>query len=350
MNVTHMLKELSAHFIRFTECGLAYGPQGRLFLKNLEEHWFLHCITMSQYNIFLSDKSYSDLNFITNTPMGTIPFGVAVVETSRNEWNQNIISTTSKLNSHKTAKVSIFNIDVETKDLYQKIQKDRKLWWRKLAQNPSRFKTTEAKKLKDFNLVDIEAHFSFGTILVERIAYHTDVQKLFSQVACFFLINSIYATLIIIEIIYLERFIFQIDNKKEFTNIQMVEHTVSLDWGCLALLCDAYNTDKSTKMHIHSKLAPHKVALYIKRCDVTNTQNDDFDRFVLYLNNMLRAKGLNTIITSSEQIIDTCIVPFVVSVDRTSLENGIIHVTNRLTTLNEAIHITDLVKYVIMHC
>lgn len=125
MNVTHMLKELSAHFIRFTECGLAYGPQGRLFLKNLEEHWFLHCITMSQYNIFLSDKSYSDLNFITNTPMGTIPFGVAVVETSRNEWNQNIISTTSKLNSHKTAKVSIFNIDVETKDLYQKIQKDR---------------------------------------------------------------------------------------------------------------------------------------------------------------------------------------------------------------------------------
>ncbi|XP_017879708.1 DNA polymerase subunit gamma-2, mitochondrial, partial [Ceratina calcarata] len=152
---------------------------------------------------------------------------------------------------------------------------------------------------------------------------HTDVQKLLSQV----------------------------DSKKDFADIQLVEHTISLDWSCLALLCDAYDMNKSTRMHIHSKLAPHKVAFHIERTNnEKNAQNDDLNRFVLYLNNMLRTKGLNTLLTTSEQIIDTCLVPFIVSVDTTSLENGIIHIRDRSTTLSEAIHVTDLVKYISLRC
>lgn len=146
-------------------------------------------------------------------------------------------------------------------------------------------------------------------------------------------------------------FYFQVESKKDFTYVQMVEHIVSLDWGCLALLCDAHDSNKTTRVHIHSKLAPHKVAFSIKRSDnEANAKNDGLNRFVLYLNNMLRTKGLNTILTGSEQIIDTCLVPFIVSVDATSLDNGIIHVRDRSTTLNEAIHVTDLVKYIIMRC
>ena len=319
--ITHVLKELSANFISLAEHGLVYGPQGRMLLKNLEDHWLLHCVTMSRYNTFLSDKCVNDFDFVTKTGMSNIPFGLAKVKSSRNDWNQSIAPTASKLNLHKTAEIYVFNNNIETKDLYHKVQKERKIWWRKLAQNPSKFKVTEPRKIRNVDLVDIEGHFSFGTVTVERIAYHTDVRKLLSQI-----------------------------DKKDFVDIQMVEHTVSLDWGCLALLCDAYDMDKSTKMHIHSKLAPHKVAFYIKKYNEMNSQDDDLNRFVLYLNNMLRTKGLNTILTSSEQVIDTCLVPFVVSVDRTSLENGIIHVTNRSTTLSEAIHITDLVKYISMHC
>ncbi|XP_076666324.1 DNA polymerase subunit gamma-2, mitochondrial [Andrena cerasifolii] len=319
--ITHVLKELSANFISLAEHGLVYGPQGRMLLKNLEDHWLLHCVTMSRYNTFLSDKCVNDFNFVTKTGMSNIPFGLAKIKNSRNDWNQNIAPTVSKLNLHKTAEIYVFNNNIEAKDLYHKVQKERKIWWRKLAQNPSKFKVTEPRKIKNVDLVDIEAHFSFGTVTVERIAYHTDVRKLLSQI-----------------------------DKKDFVDIQMVEHIVSLDWGCLALLCDAYDMDKSTKMHIHSKLAPHKVAFYIKKYNEMNSQDDDLNRFVLYLNNMLRTKGLNTILTSSEQVIDTCLVPFIVLVDRTSLENGIIHVTNRSTTLSEAIHITDLVKYISMHC
>ena len=319
--ITNVLKELSGNFISLAEHGLVYGPQGRMLLKNLEDHWLLHCVTMSRYNTFLSEKCVNDFNFVTKTGMSDIPFGLAKIKSSRNDWNQSIAPSASKLNLHKTAEIYVFNNNIETKDLYHKVQKERRIWWRKLAQNPSKFKVTEPRKIKNVDLVDIEADFSFGTVTVERIAYHTDVRKLLSQI-----------------------------DKKDFADIQMVEHIVSLDWGCLALLCDAYDMDKSTKMHIHSKLAPHKVAFYIKKYNEMNSQDDDLNRFVLYLNNMLRTKGLNTILTSSEQVIDTCLVPFIVLVDRTSLENGIIHVTNRSTTLSEAIHITDLVKYISMHC
>ncbi|XP_076750325.1 DNA polymerase subunit gamma-2, mitochondrial isoform X1 [Xylocopa sonorina] len=323
MNITHILKELSTHFISLTEHGLIYGPQGKMLLKNLEEHWFLHCVTMSRYNIFLSDECISTLNFVVKNTMDDIPFGLATIKNSRNSWNQSVTNI-QKLNfQHKTAGITIFTSNTEAKDLFHKIQKERKIWWRRLAQCPSRFKLTDTKKVKNLDLVDVEVQFPFGSIVVEKITYHADVQNLFSKV----------------------------DSKKDFSDIQMVEHMISLDWGCCALLCDAFDMNKSTKMHIHSKLAPYKVAFHIKSLnDEDNTQNDDLSRFILYLNNMLRAKGVDTILTTSKEIIDTCLVPFTVSVNTTSLENGIIHIKDRSTSLREAIHVTDLVKYITLRC
>ncbi|XP_015434737.1 PREDICTED: DNA polymerase subunit gamma-2, mitochondrial [Dufourea novaeangliae] len=323
MTVTRILKEISTNFINFTDHGFMYGPQGRMLLRNLEEHWFLHCITMSLYNIFLSEKSTSTLNLLTKSPIGEIPFGLATLKDSNNSWNKSIQPMDIEVENHKIAEVAIFHNNTEAKDSYHKLQKERKIWWRKLAQYPSRFKITEPKKTENFDFIDIEGQFPFGTITVERITYHTNIQNLLQQ----------------------------IDIKKGLADIQMVEHVVSLDWGCLALLCDAYDINETAKMHIHPKLAPHKVAIHIKKSkNEATVGNDDLNRFVLYLNNMLRKKGLNTILTSSEEVVNMCLVPFIVLVDRTSLENGIIYVTNRSTTLSQAIHITDLVKYIIMHC
>ncbi|XP_054015899.1 DNA polymerase subunit gamma-2, mitochondrial [Hylaeus anthracinus] len=319
MNMKHALAKLGANFVSLTEQKFAYGPQGSMVLRNLEEQWFLHCVTMSRYNIFLSEKVSDTLNFIVKSSTSDVPFGLAVIENSKNSWNQSV-AIDSKWKHQRIGTITIFNNDMESKDLYHKLQKERRIWWRKLAQRPSRFKVTEPKKKKNLDTVDIEAQFPFGTVVVEKITYHTDIQKMFSE----------------------------IDNKKDFTNVQMVEHTVCLDWGCLALLCDAYDTDESARMQIHFKLAPHKVAICIEERK-NDVGNDDLNRFVLYLNNMLRTKGLNTILTSP-CVVDTCLVPFVVLVHRTSLENGIIRITNRSTTLSEAIHITDLANYIIKYC
>lgn len=189
MNIKNILKELSTNFISLTKHGLQYGPQGKMLSRNLEHHWFLHCVTMSRYNVFLSDKIINTINFITKTEMGDIPFGLATIGKSKNDWNQSIIPSNCGFKLHRTAEVSIFDNNIEIKDLYHKLQKERQIWWCKVAQSPSRFKITESKKIRNFNVVEIEAQFSFGSIVVERITYHTDVRKLFSQVPCFIFFN-----------------------------------------------------------------------------------------------------------------------------------------------------------------
>lgn len=213
MNITHVLKELSAHFLTVTESGFKYGPQGKMLLKNLEEHWFLHCITMSRYNVFLSDEIHDTLNFITKTEMSDVPFGLATIKNSKNYWAQNML-TIQKSNVHKIAEIAIFNSDTETKDLFHKIQKERKIWWRRLAQYPSRFKLTEAKRVKNCDVIDIEAQFSFGNLIVEKITYHTDVQKLFSQVPYIFFHLASHCRNLKITIIIMDYFIFRLIVKK----------------------------------------------------------------------------------------------------------------------------------------
>lgn len=127
----------------------------------------------------------------------------------------------------------------------------------------------------------------------------------------------------------------------------MIEHVASLDWGCLALLCDSYTSDNSPSAHIHPKLSPYKTTFFVKRQgNETDSEVEDLNQFVLYLNNMIRGKGISTILMNEEQIIEMYLIPFVVSVDKTSLKNGIVHVKSRSTTLHEAVHITDLVKYI----
>lgn len=138
----------------------------------------------------------------------------------------------------------------------------------------------------------------------------------------------------------------QIENNKDnAVDVHMIEHVASLDWGCLALLCDSHMLDQSNSMYIHPKLSPYKTTFHIVKQD-NETDIEDLNRFVLYLNNMLRAKGISTILINTEQIVEMCLIPFVVSVDRTSLKNGIVHVKNCSTTLKEAVHISDLVKYI----
>jgi len=88
---------------------------------------------------------------------------------------------------------------------------------------------------------------------------------------------------------------------------------------------------------------------------VTKQENDsdsdveELNRFVLCLNNMLRAKGISTILTDVEHIVETYLIPFVVSVNKTSLKNGVVHVKSCSTILEKAVHVTDLVRYITQH-
>ncbi|XP_050464061.1 DNA polymerase subunit gamma-2, mitochondrial [Cataglyphis hispanica] len=320
MNLEAVLRIVSPHFLNLSERVFAYGPQGKLLLRNLEEHWFAHCVTMARHNVFPCDSIADTLQLLRSNSMDEpLPFALATLATmSKNAWNESLLS--ARISSHKIAKINLIVDASESKSLLHKKQRERKVWWRKLSQCPSRFVLAEARKARNVDVTEIEAQFPFGNITVETITYYPGIRKLYPQTE---------------------------SNKNNAADMHMIEHVTSLDWGCLALLCDSYMFDKSTIACIHPKLSPYKTTVHIEKQD--NETDIDLNRFVLHVNNMFRTKGISTILTNTEKTIEMCLIPFVVSVDKTSLKNGIVYVKNRSTTLKEAVHISDLVKYITLH-
>lgn len=183
MKLESVLLKLNACFLKL-ESGFQYGPQGRLLLRNVENLWFQYCVTMSRYNVFLSgtDKFVKTIQDLKDSRIDTLPFGVAALENSKTAWNQSLVNFGNKGIVHKVAKVVTFIEGSNIKDLFHKKQRERKAWWRKLVQQPSRFFLSEAKKGKNNEVINIEAQFPFGNITVETISYQPDVRKLFLQV------------------------------------------------------------------------------------------------------------------------------------------------------------------------
>lgn len=146
---------------------------------------------------------------------------------------------------------------------------------------------------------------------------------------------------------------FQDKTGKDDTNdVRMVEHVASLDWGCLALLCDSYKeTDSSIELQMQPKISPYKAICKVK-IDATNTDSvkEDLNELMLYINHLLRTKGLSTVLTSKKESLGNIHVPFVIAVDKTSLKNGIVKVTSQVTTLAESVHVTELVNHIALHC
>ncbi|XP_015588998.1 DNA polymerase subunit gamma-2, mitochondrial [Cephus cinctus] len=319
-----ILQKIGTGFINLTERGFTYGPQGKMLYRNVENLWFQHCITMPHYNVFptSSDQVNETLNYLADTAVDTLPFGLAIIENSKTTWNQSFFQPGWKTFSHKIAKVSIIANESTAKDLFHKKQRERKVWWRKIAQDPSRFAFTEAKRSKNRESIEIEAQFPFGNIVVDTITHNRNVRKLFTQDD--YSGNSI-------------------------CDSHLVEHITSLDWGCLALLCDGVG--KSGNFNIHPKLSPYKVTFHAPS---TNTDTDyfseDANQLIVYLNNLLRARGLDTILTQDDRATEIYCAPFIVKVDETSLKNGLVKVISKSTTLAETVHITSLAKYLVSRC
>lgn len=124
----------------------------------------------------------------------------------------------------------------------------------------------------------------------------------------------------------------------------IVEHTTSLELAFLALLCDGY-AEESKSLHVHPKLAPYKALITLDE-----TSDEEQLQLAVYLNNQLRAKSLNTIVSSNNNDANIFQVPYVILIDNDSLKNGIVRVTSQLTTISEKVHITNLVRHVAAYC
>lgn len=183
MNLEALLKAIGPHFLSLSERMFMYGPQGKLLLRNLEEHWFAHCVTMPHYNVFPCDVITDTLQLLRSNSMDEVlPFALATIATSKSVWNESLLPVANKAPSHRIARINVFIDASDSKRLLHKKQRERKVWWRKLAQYPSRFMLTETKKMRNLDVTEIEAQFPFGNIIVETITHYPNIPKLYPQV------------------------------------------------------------------------------------------------------------------------------------------------------------------------
>jgi len=113
--------------------------------------------------------------------MDMLPFALVTLGTSKSVWNESLLLV-DKVPSHRIAKINVFVDASDSKSLLYKKQRERKVWWRKLAQHPSRFVFAETKKMRNLDVTEIEVQFPFGNIIVETITHYPGIRKLYPQV------------------------------------------------------------------------------------------------------------------------------------------------------------------------
>ncbi|XP_015109961.1 DNA polymerase subunit gamma-2, mitochondrial-like [Diachasma alloeum] len=328
MTLERVLKDLGTGFLSL-ERGFVFGPQGQLLRRNIEELWYRHCVVQPPYNVFLSapDRISETLGTLWRAGALQKPFGVAVLEEARTSWNGSVLPEGCRVPSHSLGRVTVVTEATGAKDLYHRKQRERKVWWRKFSREPKRFQFTEARRIsKSKEVIEVQAQFAFGGVVLETICYQQDAKRIFKER------NEI---------------------EKFLGNVHTVEHTASLDWACLAFLCDAYTPADATtpcQLKLHPKFTPYKVGFQIHPPDDPDSKSQEKSRLLLYLNNLVKAEGIETVVTTSECGLTALQVPLVVVVDDTTLQNGLIRVWSQLTTLHETIHITHLTKYVSARC
>ncbi|XP_046611013.1 DNA polymerase subunit gamma-2, mitochondrial [Neodiprion virginianus] len=316
MKANKILSLLGTDFLTVSETEFIYGPSGRFLLRNVEDVWWKYCVVSEKYNVYPTQISQVSrtLRYLRDSRCDGLPFGLASIETTENDQRQSKMLDLPLPPLCTRMSVMTFGEKTSAKDLFYRKQRERKAWWRKFSNNPSRFVTTNSEKNENREVMSIQAHLPSQDLSVEVVS--------FGKVECY----------------------LQNCQSGSISEAYIVEHTTSLELAVLTLLCDGYAEDKKS-LHLHPKLAPYKALIM-----PDNTGNEELLQLVVYLNNQLKAESLNTIVSSTSNDVHVLQVPYVILVDNDSLRTGIVQVTNQLTTISERVHITDLVKNIAACC
>ncbi|XP_014205342.1 DNA polymerase subunit gamma-2, mitochondrial [Copidosoma floridanum] len=316
-----ILKFLGPTFLTLKEFGFIYGIQGMLVRRNLEKLWFEECVTMSKYNVFHmpSTSLWSCMKDLTDIGADRVPFGIAELDEVTNTWNTSFFPLKSKPSKHRIAKITTVYESkgdiLSVKDLFYTKQRERKSWWRQMSENPSIYYMSETKKENGKEYAEIQAQFPFGNIVVETINFKNSAKKLLPGV-------------------------------ENGERLKIVEQVVSLDWGCLAFLCDGYIEIKGSKeIQMHPKLVAYKAyckAIIAPEDDESTRQ--DLNYLTSYVIELLREKGVESVNVNDIKNPEHFKVAYIITVDSESLKSGLVKLVCQRTLCGEIVHITSMAK------
>uniref|UniRef100_A0A8D8SVY0 DNA polymerase subunit gamma-2, mitochondrial n=1 Tax=Cacopsylla melanoneura TaxID=428564 RepID=A0A8D8SVY0_9HEMI len=217
--------------------------------------------------------------------------------------------------------------------LFYHWQSQRKYWWRKFSCDPGKISVSEDAPNKTVN-IQIELPFSGGSHQVmETIVNHGT--GYFEQLEPG------------------QRDAFEIKDGRKKCLPYLIESKLSVEAATLSLLCESLSRRGERQvMRLHRKLAPYKVAFL-------NSNDDELKSLAQYLYENLRQSHIHclfspldaglkspTSIESQLSVNDRLGVPYSVLIRDSALQDGLISIRNRDTTLEEKVHISKLNEYV----
>ncbi|XP_055677137.1 DNA polymerase subunit gamma-2, mitochondrial [Lutzomyia longipalpis] len=231
---------------------------------------------------------------------------------------------------------SYFISPVSAIEQFYRIQRQRKIWWMKYSSNPGRFKVSESKTIEQ----------SEGKI--QRISIRSNI-------------NESSLDLETIELISLNsggNLKLRDQRSGQEITPAIVKTGICLEIATLGVLVDAIDSsDETESLMLHRKIAPHQLAVLCYSQQPDNLS--DLQDLAQLVTINTRKVGISTLnlpkgatdeekhLSQELSVMDRLGVPYCIILNDESLRNGILQLRSRDTSLSEAVHLTDIPKYLI---
>lgn len=332
---------------------LKFGPVGEFLVNNVRQEWLLSNVINRDESFYPIQTSCSEMcssyNDIEETYThikamcgGLLPFGMA-----QTGFQLNNVKDVKMRQPHaafdparKTFLRSLLFVSpMDGRQSFYSWQQKRKMWWRKFSSHPGRFSLSDIKESnnvkssKGIDLsVDILAEFEWGTTIIETIhLFPLGSLGLFEEQAE----------------------ALKVKDGRQYVSPYVVECISSPEVAALAFLCDAFSENsKRNSLRLHRRLAPLKAGFVMNLID--SSLADRLLEVAKHMSRSLRQDGLTTLLlpdiskkSHDAQLArnDEMGIPFTIVLSDSTLNDGIIHLYSRETTLKEQVHISKIPDY-----
>ncbi|KAI5727665.1 hypothetical protein M8J77_005427 [Diaphorina citri] len=322
------------------------SPCGHLLAENIKKEWVRSCVLRREEPAFLYSQqgdceNETDLQdmFLTTKELsnGKVPFIVANIAREIASQTDSEIKTDLDWRPYfspsqfTSLRASLFVTPSRGQQLFYHWQSQRKYWWRKFSCDPGKVSVVEDIPNRTVSIqIELpgESHQVIETIVNHGTAYFDRLQPQ-------------------------QRDAYEIKDGRKKTVPYLIESRLNLEVAALMFLCQGLTLSGDRKvLRLHRRLAPYKVAFL-------NSTDDELKSLAVYLYENLRQSHIYCLFTpldssskspgsieSQLSANDKLGVPYSILIRDTALQDGLISIRNRDTTLEEKVHISKVNDYI----
>ncbi|XP_055616000.1 DNA polymerase subunit gamma-2, mitochondrial [Toxorhynchites rutilus septentrionalis] len=314
-------------------------PIGKMLKNNLREEFYRGESGTELYEGSSELSLMENLRFAQETFAVSLPFGMAVEDrfTGRNIQ----LSETHQMELERGSLLtcSYFINPATSKEFMYKAQRQRKIWWMRFACDPGRYFISDPRQdsARRIQSVNIRARFGDEELTLEQLE------------------------LIPGDAMWEQMRGFQAKAGRSGKKItpDVVRISQCAEVATLGVILDAAQSSEENSVKIHRRLAPFKCGIVCMTEDPI--QLEELRDLARHLTTVIRRVNLAVLdcsrqttgtsnqrsLTKQLHHLDSIGVPYSLLLREQSLQNGLLQLRSRDTTISETIHISDLPHYLL---